>query len=62
MTAYDKRLHAFRPDLADAKLKARLADLGATPLAGSSAEFGRLIASETEKWSKIIRAANIRLE
>ena len=53
---------AINAGLADAKLKARLADLGATPLGGSSAAFGRLIASETEKWSKIIRAANIRLE
>ena len=53
---------AINAGLADAKLKARLADLGANPLAGSSAAFGRLIASETEKWSKIIRAANIRLE
>ena len=53
---------AINAGLADAKLKARLADLGATPLAGSSAEFGKLIASETEKWNKIIRAANIRLE
>ena len=53
---------AINAGLADAKLKARLADLGATPLGGSSAAFGKLIASETEKWSKIIRAANIRLE
>ena len=53
---------AINAGLADAKLKARLADLGATPLGGSSAEFGTLIASETEKWNKIIRAANIRLE
>jgi len=53
---------AINAGLADAKLKARLADLGATPLAGSSGAFGKLIASETEKWSKIIRAANIRLE
>ena len=53
---------AINAGLADAKLKARLADLGATPLGGSFAEFGTLIASETEKWNKIIRAANIRLE
>ena len=53
---------AINAGLADAKLKARLADLGATPLGGSSAAFGKLIASETEKWNKIIRAANIRLE
>ena len=46
--------------LADPKVKARLADLGATTLAGSSADFGKLIAEETEKWGKVIRAANIK--
>src|SRR5207237_56527 len=45
---------------ADPKMKARLADLGGTPLAGSPSDFGRLIASETEKWGKVIRAANIK--
>jgi tripartite-type tricarboxylate transporter receptor subunit TctC len=48
--------------LADAKLKARLADLGGTALAGSPADFGKLIAEETEKWGKVIRAANIKAE
>jgi tripartite-type tricarboxylate transporter receptor subunit TctC len=47
--------------LADPKLKARLLDLG-TPIPGSPAEFGRLIADETEKWGKVIRAANIKPE
>ena len=42
--------------------KARLADLGGTVLAGSPADFGRLIAEETEKWAKVIRAANIKPE
>jgi tripartite-type tricarboxylate transporter receptor subunit TctC len=46
--------------LADPKMKARLADLGATVLAGSSADFGNLIAEETEKWGKVIRTANIK--
>jgi len=46
--------------LADPKMKARLVDLGATVLAGSSADFGRLIADETEKWGKVIRTANIK--
>jgi hypothetical protein len=36
--------------------------MGATPLAGSSADFGKLIADETEKWGKVIRAANIKPE
>jgi tripartite-type tricarboxylate transporter receptor subunit TctC len=46
--------------LADPKLKARIADLGAVAFAGSPATFGRFIADETEKWGKVIRAANIR--
>jgi hypothetical protein len=43
-------------------MKARLADFGGTPLVGSPAEFGKLIADETEKWGKVIRAANIKPE
>jgi tripartite-type tricarboxylate transporter receptor subunit TctC len=46
--------------LADPRLKARLADLGASVLVGSPADYGRLIAEETEKWGKVIRAANIK--
>src|SRR5262245_31426363 len=46
--------------LDDPKMKARLADFGGTPLRGSPAEFGKLIAEETEKWGKVIRAANIK--
>jgi tripartite-type tricarboxylate transporter receptor subunit TctC len=48
--------------LADAKLQARLADLGAVPMAMAPADFGKLIADETEKWAKVIRAANIKPE
>jgi tripartite-type tricarboxylate transporter receptor subunit TctC len=48
--------------LEDPKMKARLADLGGTPLPGSPAQFGKLIAEETEKWGKVIRAANIKAE
>jgi tripartite-type tricarboxylate transporter receptor subunit TctC len=48
--------------LADPKMKARLADMGAVALPGSPTDFGALIAAETEKWRKVIRAANIRLE
>jgi len=48
--------------LADPQIKARLADLGGTPLPGSPSDFGRLIADETEKWGKVIRAANIKPE
>jgi len=44
------------------KLKARLADLGGDVLALSPADSGRLIAEETEKWGKVIRAANIKAD
>jgi tripartite-type tricarboxylate transporter receptor subunit TctC len=46
--------------LDDPKLKARLAELGGMVLAGSPADFAKLIADETEKWGKVIRAANIK--
>ena len=46
--------------LADRQLKARLADLGGTVIAGSPADFGKLIAEETEKWAKVIKSAGIK--
>ena len=58
----DKLNEAINAGLADPKIRARLADLGGTPLVGSPADFGRLIADETEKWAKVIRAANIKAE
>jgi tripartite-type tricarboxylate transporter receptor subunit TctC len=48
--------------LADPKIKARLADLGGTPLVGSPADFGKLIAEETEKWGNVIRTLNIKAD
>jgi tripartite-type tricarboxylate transporter receptor subunit TctC len=48
--------------LADSKLAERLIDLGATPMPMTPAEFGKFIADQTEKWAKIIRAANIKPE
>ena len=51
---------AINAGLADPKVKARLADLGATPLADSPADFRKLIPEETEKWGKVIRAGNIK--
>ena len=48
--------------LADPVMKARIADQGGTPLPGSPADFGKLIGEETEKWAKVIRAANIKPE
>ena len=46
--------------LADPKIKARLADLGGTVLAGSPADFGKLIADETEKWGKVVKFAGAK--
>ena len=48
--------------LADPKLKARFAELGGMVLPGSPDDFGKLIRDETEKWAKVIRAANIKVE
>jgi tripartite-type tricarboxylate transporter receptor subunit TctC len=48
--------------LADPKIKAKLADLGGTIIPGSPVDFGRLIASEIEKWAKVIKFANIKPE
>jgi tripartite-type tricarboxylate transporter receptor subunit TctC len=56
----DKLNKEINAALSDPKIKARLADLGGTVLSGSPADFGRLIADETEKWGKVIRAANIK--
>jgi tripartite-type tricarboxylate transporter receptor subunit TctC len=48
--------------LAAPKLKARLADLEGTPIAGSPADFGKFIAEETEKWGNVIRTLNIKAD
>jgi tripartite-type tricarboxylate transporter receptor subunit TctC len=58
----DKLNKEVNAGLDDPKLKARLIDLGGTLLAGSPADFGKLIADDTEKWGKVIRAANIKAE
>jgi tripartite-type tricarboxylate transporter receptor subunit TctC len=58
----DKLNKEINASLAEPKIKARLADLGGAVLALSPAEFGKLIADETEKWGKVIRAANIKPE
>jgi tripartite-type tricarboxylate transporter receptor subunit TctC len=57
----DKLSREINVALADPRMKARTADLGAVVLSGSSAEFAKLIAADTEKWVKVIRAANIKL-
>ncbi len=55
----NKELNAI---LADPASKARLADLGMTPLGGSAADFGKLIADETEKWSKAVKFSGAKLD
>jgi tripartite-type tricarboxylate transporter receptor subunit TctC len=51
---------AVNAALADPKLKARILDLGGVPMPMTPAEFGLFLAAETEKWAKVIRAANIK--
>jgi tripartite-type tricarboxylate transporter receptor subunit TctC len=58
----DKLNKEINAGLADPKLKARIVDLGYTPFASSPADFRELIADDTEKWGKVIRAANIKVE
>jgi tripartite-type tricarboxylate transporter receptor subunit TctC len=57
--AFNKEINA---GLVDPKIAARTADLGATVLPGSPADFGKLIAGETEKWGKVIKSAGIKPE
>jgi tripartite-type tricarboxylate transporter receptor subunit TctC len=56
----DKLNKEINASLADPKLKARIADLGGTPLLGSPTDFGKLLADETEKWAKVIKFAGIK--
>jgi tripartite-type tricarboxylate transporter receptor subunit TctC len=58
----DKVNQAVNAALGEANAKARLAEWGATALTGSPADFGKFVADETEKWGKVIRAANIKAE
>jgi tripartite-type tricarboxylate transporter receptor subunit TctC len=58
----DKLNGAINAGLADSAIKARLADLGANPIPMSSAEFGKLVADETEKWGKVIKFAGIHVD
>jgi tripartite-type tricarboxylate transporter receptor subunit TctC len=58
----DKLNKEINAGLADPKIKARLADLGGTVLAGTPADFGKLIAEETAKWAKVIKFAGIKPE
>jgi tripartite-type tricarboxylate transporter receptor subunit TctC len=54
--------HETNAGLADATIKARVADMGGMLLTGTPADFGKLIADETEKWGKVIRVAGIKAE
>jgi tripartite-type tricarboxylate transporter receptor subunit TctC len=56
----DKLNKEISSALADPKISRRLADLGGMVLALSPSDFSKLIAAETEKWGKVIRAANIK--
>jgi tripartite-type tricarboxylate transporter receptor subunit TctC len=58
----DKLNKEINAALADPGIKARLADLGNEPMPMTATDFGKLIADETEKWGKVIRAANIKAE
>ena len=58
----DKLNKEVNAALADPLMKARIVDLGGDVLALSPADFGKLIADETEKWGKVIRALNIKAE
>jgi tripartite-type tricarboxylate transporter receptor subunit TctC len=58
----DKLNKEVNESIADSKLVARFAQLGGTPLALTPAGFGKLLADETEKWGKVIKAANIKPE
>ena len=51
---------AINAAFADPMMKARLADTGGTMLAGSPAEFGRLLAQETEKWAEVVKSSGAK--
>jgi len=58
----DKLNKEINAALADPTIRARLAGLGASVLAGSPADFGRLIVDETEKWAEVVKAGNLKPE
>jgi tripartite-type tricarboxylate transporter receptor subunit TctC len=58
----DKLYKEISIGLADPNVKARIADLAAVPLPMTPSEFGKLVAEETDKWGKIIRAANMKAD
>jgi tripartite-type tricarboxylate transporter receptor subunit TctC len=58
----EKLNNEINAGLTDAKLKARLSDLGGVPISMTPAEFSKLIADETEKWSKVVKFAGLKPE
>ena len=58
----DKLNKEINAALADPKIKARLADLGSVPMAMSAADFGKLIADDTEKWGKVVKFSGAKPE
>jgi tripartite-type tricarboxylate transporter receptor subunit TctC len=58
----DKLNTEINAALADPKMNARLAEWGATALPGSPADFGNLIAEETEKWAKVVKFAGVKAD
>jgi len=58
----DKLNKEINAALIDARMKARFAEIGGAALVGSPAEFGKLIADETEKWARVIKFAGIKAE
>ena len=58
----DKLNSAINAGLADPKLKAKLEELGGVPMVVTPANFGKFIAAETEKWGKVVKFANLKVE
>jgi tripartite-type tricarboxylate transporter receptor subunit TctC len=58
----EKLNNEINAGLANPRIKARLADMGLDVLAGSTSDFGKLIADETEKWGRVIRAVGIKAQ
>jgi tripartite-type tricarboxylate transporter receptor subunit TctC len=58
----DKLNKEINSSLADPRLQARLAELGAAPLSGSPDDFEKLIAMETDKWGKVVKFAGIKVD
>ena len=60
--AIDKLNAEVQRALADPKMKAKLAELGGTPLTGTPEDFGKVVQSEVEKWAKVVNASGVKPE